>query len=93
MTIIKAFLAVNVAVKLHILPSSLLFFYKGNTNKSLLETNQVCVAMAGDWSVAMAGRKTVEDSVRVREVSTDLKTGLQSMNEREYDWLNDNHDA
>lgn len=33
---------------------------------SLLETRQVCVAMAGDWSVAMAGRKTVKDSVRVR---------------------------
>lgn len=53
-------------VKLQILPSTPLFFYKGTTDKSLLETNQVCVAMAGDWSVAMAGRKTVEDSVRVR---------------------------
>lgn len=60
--------AINIAkrVKLHILPPAPLFLYKGTINKSLLETNQVCVAMAGDWSVAMAGRKTVKDSVRVR---------------------------
>lgn len=42
--------------------------FKGTTDKSLLETKQVCVAMAGDWSAAMAGRKTVKDSVRVRKV-------------------------
>ena len=58
--------AINTAntVKLQISP--FLFFHKGTTDKSLLETNQVCVAMAGDWSVAMAGRKTVKGSVRVR---------------------------
>ncbi|KAM4608519.1 epidermal growth factor-like protein 6 isoform 3-T3 [Polymixia lowei] len=36
----------------------------GTTDKSLLETNQVCVAMAGSWSVAMAGRRIARDSVR-----------------------------
>lgn len=40
--------------------------YKGTIDKPLLETRWVCVAMAGDWSVAMAGRKTAKDSVRVR---------------------------
>lgn len=43
-----------------------LFFYKDITDKSLLETKRVCVAMAGSWSAAMAGRKTVKGSVRVR---------------------------
>lgn len=47
-------------------PPPPLFFYKGSIDKSLLETNQVFVATAGGWSAAMAGRKTVKDSVRVR---------------------------
>lgn len=65
--------AINFAktVKLHILPSPPpLSFYEGTTDKSLLETKQVCVAMAGGWSAATAGRKTVKDSVRVRWIQT-----------------------
>ena len=64
-------------MKLHTLPPAPLLFQEGTTDKSLLETNQVCVAMAGGWSVAMAGRKTVKDSVRVRAVLIDSNTALQ----------------
>lgn len=44
----------------------LLLFRQGTIDKSLLETRQVCVATAGDWSAAMAGRGTARASVRVR---------------------------
>lgn len=36
----------------------------------------MCVAMAGDWSAVMAGRKTVKDNVKVRTIQNDLKTGF-----------------
>lgn len=45
----------------------------GTTGKFLLAANQVCVATDGDWSVAMAGRKTVKDSVKL-SVSTVAST-------------------
>lgn len=47
------------------------FTPKGTTDKLLLVTNQVCVAMAGGWSAAMAGRRTVKDNVKVRNVQND----------------------
>lgn len=46
-----------------LLPS---FFYKDTSDKSSLETSQVCVVMEGDWSAATAGRKTVKGNVKVK---------------------------
>lgn len=65
--------AINIGrtIRLHVLPWTSPFFYKGSSDKLLLETNQVCVAMAGGWSVATAGRKIAEASVRVRMVKVD----------------------
>lgn len=51
------------AVKSHFLLST-----RDTTDKSSLETRWGFVAMAGDWSVAMAGRKIVKESVKVRSL-------------------------